>query len=204
MVITPDQFTILERAVQERLVRRLKTHFSQVWPQLSKSLGGRYDEFIERAVQKALSYGLDTEQSIARFVNVWFVWGADFEARPLHRWAYEILTDSTRSAALKAHQLAWRTEQELRRALARSFTPEAVEGAMQRLREEDLFKKPGVAETLDWAAALTELDQVALDPETVSDTLGVLLKYQDDIARIEGSRARQLLDAARAERAAAE
>ncbi len=58
---------------------------------------------------------------------------------------------------------------------------------MQALRKEDLFKSPGVAETLDWAAALTELDVVALDPATVSDTLGVLLKYQDDIARIEGT-----------------
>ena len=54
------------------------------------------------------------------------------------------------------------------------------------LRKEDLFKVPGVAETLDWAGALTELDVVALDPETVSDTLGVLLKYQDDIARLDG------------------
>ncbi len=60
---------------------------------------------------------------------------------------------------------------------------------MQALRKEDLFKSPGVAETLDWATALTELDAVALDPATVSDTLGVLLKYQDDIARIEGSKA---------------
>jgi MoxR-like ATPase len=75
---------------------------------------------------------------------------------------------------------------------------------VQRLRQEELFKKPGVAETLDWAAALTELDQVALDPETLDDTLGVLLKYQDDIARIEGSRARTLLREARAELAAAE
>jgi MoxR-like ATPase len=75
---------------------------------------------------------------------------------------------------------------------------------VQRLRTEDLFKRPGVAETLDWAAALTELDQVAIDPETVSDTLGVLLKYQDDIAKIEGSRAKELLDEARAQLAAAE
>jgi MoxR-like ATPase len=74
---------------------------------------------------------------------------------------------------------------------------------VQKLRGEDLFKRPGVAETLDWAGALTELDQVALDPTTVSDTLGVLLKYQDDIARVEGSRARVLLDEARAELAAA-
>ena len=74
---------------------------------------------------------------------------------------------------------------------------------VQRLRREELFKKPGIAETLDWAGALTELDQVALDPAMVSDTLGVLLKYQDDIARLEGSRTRQLLDEARAEFASA-
>ena len=79
-----------------------------------------------------------------------------------------------------------------------------VVGFVQRLRQEDLFKRPGVAETLDWAGALTELDQIALDPATVSDTLGVLLKYQDDIARIEGSRSKALLEEARAELAAAE
>ncbi|MBZ8134672.1 MoxR family ATPase [Afifella sp. IM 167] len=79
-----------------------------------------------------------------------------------------------------------------------------VVGFVQRLRQEDLFKKPGVAETLDWASALTELDMVALDPETISDTLGVLLKYQDDIARIQGSVSKKLLEEARAELAAAE
>jgi len=75
---------------------------------------------------------------------------------------------------------------------------------VQKLRDEELFKNPGVAETLDWATALIELDRVALDPETVSDTLGVLLKYQDDIARIEGSRAKSLLDDIKADLDAAE
>jgi MoxR-like ATPase len=75
---------------------------------------------------------------------------------------------------------------------------------VQALRKEDLFKAPGVAETLDWATALSELDVVALDPATVSDTLGVLLKYQDDIARLEGTRAKELLDEVRAELRAAE
>lgn len=79
-----------------------------------------------------------------------------------------------------------------------------VVGFVQKLRQEDLFKRPGVAEMLDWAGALAELDQIALDPATVSDTLGVLLKYQDDIARIEGSRSKALLEEARAELAAAE
>jgi MoxR-like ATPase len=75
---------------------------------------------------------------------------------------------------------------------------------VQTLRKEDLFKSPGVAETLDWASALSELDVVALDPATVSDTLGVLLKYQDDIARIEGTKAKELLDEVRATLRAAE
>jgi MoxR-like ATPase len=75
---------------------------------------------------------------------------------------------------------------------------------VQGLRKQDLFKAPGVAETLDWASALTELDAVALDPATVSDTLGVLLKYQDDIARLEGSGAKELIEQVRSEMRAAE
>jgi MoxR-like ATPase len=61
------------------------------------------------------------------------------------------------------------------------------------LRDEDLYKKPGVAETIDWAHALTQLDVVALTPEMIDDTLGSLLKYQDDIARLQGSEAARLL-----------
>jgi len=75
---------------------------------------------------------------------------------------------------------------------------------VQALRKEDLFKSPGVAETLDWAGALTELDVVALDPATVSDTLGALLKYQDDIARLDGTKVKALLDDVKSELRAAE
>ena len=64
---------------------------------------------------------------------------------------------------------------------------------IHKLRDEDLFKRPGVAETIDWAHALTQLDVVALTPDIVDDTLGSLLKYQDDIARIRGSEAARLL-----------
>lgn len=81
---------------------------------------------------------------------------------------------------------------------------EQVVAFVQALRKEDLFKSPGVAETLDWASALTELDVIALDPATVSDTLGVLLKYQDDIARIDGTRVKALLDEVKSELRAAE
>ena len=81
---------------------------------------------------------------------------------------------------------------------------EQVVGFVQALRKEDLFKVPGVAETLDWAGALTELDVVALDPATVSDTLGALLKYQDDIARLDGTKVKTLLDEVKSELRAAE
>jgi MoxR-like ATPase len=75
---------------------------------------------------------------------------------------------------------------------------------VQALRREDLFKSPGVSETLDWATALSELDVVALDPATVADTLGVLLKYQDDIARLDGTKVKSLLDAIKSDLRAAE
>lgn len=81
---------------------------------------------------------------------------------------------------------------------------EQVVAFVQTLRKEDLFKSPGVAETLDWAGALTELDVIALDPTKVSDTLGVLLKYQDDIARLDGTKVKALLDEVKSELRAAE
>ena len=74
---------------------------------------------------------------------------------------------------------------------------------VQKLRQQDLFKLPGVAETIDWAEALIQLDKVALDPQGIDDTLGVLLKYQDDIAKIKGSEAAHLLQQVKAELAAA-
>lgn len=70
---------------------------------------------------------------------------------------------------------------------------------VHQLRAMDLFKVPGVAETLDWAHALLQLDAVALDPERIESTLGVILKYQDDIARLHGSEALRLLTTIRAE-----
>jgi MoxR-like ATPase len=64
---------------------------------------------------------------------------------------------------------------------------------VQTLRGQQLFKSPGVAETIDWAQALVELNCVALDPQIVDTTMGVLLKYQDDIGRIQGSEAARIL-----------
>ena len=90
-------------------------------------------------------------------------------------------------------------ERELRILRVRApGTPEAlsreVVGFVQSLRDADLFKAPGVAETIDWAQALAQLDVLALSPDVVNDTLGSLLKYQDDIARIQGSEAARIIE----------
>ncbi len=74
-----------------------------------------------------------------------------------------------------------------------------VVGFVQALREQDFYKSPGVAETIDWATALTELDARSLTPQVVGDTLGALLKYQDDIARMQGDTLQKVLKEATSE-----
>ena len=74
-----------------------------------------------------------------------------------------------------------------------------VTSFIQKVREADLYKVPGVAETLDWATALLALDHQALDPNVVDDTLGVILKYQDDVAKMAGEGVRTILDRVNAE-----
>ena len=78
-----------------------------------------------------------------------------------------------------------------------------IVGFVQALRAMDLFKLPGVAETIDWAEALVQLDHTDLEPGAIDDTLGVLLKYQDDIARIQGSEAHRILTQVKSELAGA-
>ena len=95
-------------------------------------------------------------------------------------------------------------EAELR--IVRAKVPDAedrlareVVGFVQALREGELYKLPGIAETLDWTAALVALDRDTLDPQIVEDTLGVLLKYQDDIGKVSGEPARAMLDRVQAQ-----
>jgi MoxR-like ATPase len=89
-------------------------------------------------------------------------------------------------------------------AILKARAPEAQEvlsrevvAFVQRLRLEDLFKKPGVAETIDWAKCLLALDVLTLSPEVIADTLGAILKYQDDIQKLQGSAAKAILDEVR-------
>jgi MoxR-like ATPase len=107
--------------------------------------------------------------------------------RCLYHWLeYPSLETETEIVALKAPGVG----DELRRQIV---------AFMHRLRDEELFKRPGVAETIDWAEALAQLDATVLTPELVTDTLGAILKYQDDIAKIGRSAAGKLLAEIRAE-----
>ncbi len=76
---------------------------------------------------------------------------------------------------------------------------QAIVEFVQRLRQVELYKQPGVAETIEWTRALMTLDAISLDPQVVADTLGVLLKYQDDIAKVQGSEAARILEQLRRE-----
>ena len=82
---------------------------------------------------------------------------------------------------------------------AQAALAQEVVAFVQKLRAMDLFKLPGIAETIDWANAMVELNRVSLDPETINDTLGALLKYQDDVARVKGDEATRILSEIRAE-----
>jgi MoxR-like ATPase len=95
-------------------------------------------------------------------------------------------------------------------AILAARVPEASEALsrqvvafVQKLRTEDLFKRPGVAETIDWAKCLLALDVIELSPEVIADTLGAILKYQDDIQKLQGSEAKRLLEEVAAEQGAA-
>lgn len=107
--------------------------------------------------------------------------------RCLYHWVeYPSFETESQIVALKAPHIG----SELRRQLI---------AFIHKLRDQELFKRPGVAETIDWANALTQLDVVLLTPEIITDTLGLLLKYQDDIAKVRGSEAAQLLAEIQAE-----
>ncbi len=89
--------------------------------------------------------------------------------------------------------------------ILRARAPEAADALsrevvafVQKLRTEDLFKKPGVAETIDWAKCLLALDVLNLSPEMIADTIGAILKYQDDIQKLQGSEAKRILDEVKA------
>lgn len=116
MIIRDDQLETLSKSKREDFIERLMKHFAVIWPKDVAALGGQYRAFIESAVTAADGHGLNTEDTVARFVNLWFVWGKAFEEEPEHAWAREILDDTEREGHVKilqlTHETTMRLEQE--------------------------------------------------------------------------------------------
>lgn len=142
--LSPQQMTLLAQVTRERIVRRLCSFFSMLWPAMPERLGDRYPAFIDLAVQHAERHGLAEGPCVARYVNLWFVWGAAFEDKPGFEWAKAILADTRRSEFVKPHQLVQRSNEELARLQASAgnrpagtgLSPDAFTAADMRIIEE--------------------------------------------------------------------
>ncbi len=113
--LSPQQMDLLAQVSRERFVQRVATYFALQWPAMLERLGDRYGAFIDLAVQHAQKHGLAEGPCVARYVNLWFVWGPAFEDKPGFDWAQAILQDAKRSEFTKPHQLVRRTLDELQR-----------------------------------------------------------------------------------------
>lgn len=113
--LSPQQMDLLAQVARERFVHRVAAYFALQWPAMLERLGERYGAFIDLAVQHAQKHGLAEGPCVARYVNLWFVWGPSFEDKPGFDWARDILTDARRSEFIKPHQLVRRTVDELTR-----------------------------------------------------------------------------------------
>lgn len=116
MILRNAQIQTINAPRHESFITRLMAHFELLWPDHVAALAPNYRPWIEEACNAAASYGLNTEQDVARFINLWFIWGARFELRPEHAWALEILLDDERKSFVKAHQLSHETRERLARA----------------------------------------------------------------------------------------
>lgn len=113
--LSPQQMDLLAQVARERFVQRVAAYFALQWPAMLERLGERHGAFIDLAVQHAQKHGLAEGPCVARYVNLWFVWGPAFEDKPGFEWAREILQDAKRSEFTKPHQLVRRTLDELQR-----------------------------------------------------------------------------------------
>lgn len=109
MIIREGQIEALAESKRNDFIERLMKHFAAEWPEDAAELGGELRGFIEAGIEAAEGYGLDTEDAVARFVNLWFVWGEAFEQEPEHKWAKEILEDEDRAGHIKILQLIHET-----------------------------------------------------------------------------------------------
>jgi hypothetical protein len=111
--LTWEQFDRLEQLTLKRHAASISHVLAETWPALTERLGDRWPAFVEAAMQQGRKHGLREARDLARYASLWCIWGPSFDGKPSFAWAAEILADPRRGAALKLHQLAFRTRQEL-------------------------------------------------------------------------------------------
>ncbi|MEP7302978.1 MAG: hypothetical protein ABI699_15805 [Caldimonas sp.] len=111
--LTWEQFDRLEQLTLQRHAASIAGALAQTWPALTERLQDRWPAFVEAAVQQGRKHGLREARDLARYASLWCIWGPAFDGKPTFVWAAEILADPRRSAALKLHQLAHRSRNEL-------------------------------------------------------------------------------------------
>ena len=129
----PPDTEALEEAAWREFVLHLGTHLAGQWPAMQERLGERYDAFVERAVGRATERGLGLAASVARFVNLWFVWGPAFHDKPGFEWAQHILAAPREQEWATVHQLVRRSLAELQRLPGTRIEPQALEQADARV-----------------------------------------------------------------------
>jgi hypothetical protein len=113
MVIREAQREALAKSKKADFIQRLMVHFEKLWPVQVEELGAGYRSWVEAGIDAAHFYEMTREQEVARFVNLWFVWGKGFETAPENRWASEIVLDEERKGHVKIHQLCYETKMRL-------------------------------------------------------------------------------------------
>ena len=116
--LTWEQFDRLEQLTLKRHAASISQVLAETWPALTARLGDRWPAFVEAAMQQGRKHGLREARDLARYASLWCIWGPSFDGKPSFAWAAEILSDPRRGAALKLHQLAFRTRQELQQRAA--------------------------------------------------------------------------------------
>jgi hypothetical protein len=131
-----EQFEQLEQLTLKRHAASISGVLAETWPALTERLQDRWPAFVEAAVQQGRKHGLVDPRDLARYASLWCIWGPAFDAKPAFAWAGEILSDPKRGAALKLHQLAHRTRDELRQLEAAATKPGAAASAAPALTRE--------------------------------------------------------------------
>ncbi|MDE2159006.1 MAG: hypothetical protein KGJ30_08780, partial [Burkholderiales bacterium] len=122
-----------EEAAWSDFVHRLAEQLAALWPALHERLGERHGEFVATAVQRALDRGIDAAPAVARYVDLWFVWGPSFHDKPGFEWAQGLLAAPSERAWATVHQLVRRSIAELERRADARATPQALAAADARL-----------------------------------------------------------------------